>query len=174
MPYNENLSSQVVDYKCVKYGKFSHDSSSCMGKKKTFGEVLVTNYDEIYHRNEPTLGCELSSSITCQRCGVNGKNSCSRMENFGELFESSQNYCNPQRLDHSSQGYAQKPQPLHSDPFHSLPPLSLFEQLMAKMDEHDRKMDDRLERLKKHDNSFDKTSKSSSIFPNFVWDMRQT
>ena len=35
------------------------------------------------------------------------------------------------------------------------------------MDEHDRKMDDRLERLKKHDNSFDINSKSSSIFRNF-------
>ena len=38
---------------------------------------------------------------------------------------------------------------------------------MAKMDERDRRMDDRLERLKKHDNSFDINSKSSSIFPNF-------
>ena len=95
-------------------------------KKKTFGEVLTTNYDEIYHRNEPTLRC-----------------------------------------DHSSQGYAQEPQPLHLDPFHSPPPLSPFEQLMAKMDERDRKMDDRLERLKKHDNSFDINSKSSSIFSNF-------
>ena len=80
MPYNENLSSQVVDYKCAKCGKLGHNSSSCMGKKKIFGEVLATNYDEIYHRNEPTLGCELSSPITCQCCGVNGhdRNSCTR------------------------------------------------------------------------------------------------
>ena len=93
MPYNENLSSQAVDYKYPKCGKFDHDSSSCMGKKKTFGEVLATNYDEIYHRNEPTLV-----------------------------------------YDHSSQGYAQEPQFLYLDPFHSPPPLSPFEQLIAKMD----------------------------------------
>ena len=70
-------------------------------------------------------------------------------------------------MDHSSQGYAQEPQPLHLDPFHSLPPLSQCEQLIAKMDERGRKMDDRLERLKKHDNLFDINSKSFSTFPNF-------
>ena len=53
MPYNENLSSQIVDYKCAKCGKLGHDSSSCIGKKKTFEDVLVTNYDEFYHKNEP-------------------------------------------------------------------------------------------------------------------------
>ena len=47
MPYNENLSSQIVDYKCTKCGKLGHDSSSCMGIKKILGEVLATNYDEI-------------------------------------------------------------------------------------------------------------------------------
>ena len=101
------LSSSIT---CQRCGVNGHDRNSCT-KKKTFGEVLVTNYDEIYPRNEPTLGCELSSSITCQRCGVNGhdRNSCSRMEIFGELFESSQNHFNHQRLDHSSQGYAQEP-----------------------------------------------------------------
>ena len=91
MPYNENLSSQVVDYKCAKCGKLGHDSSSCMGKKKIFGEVLATNYDGVYHRNEPSLGCELSSPITCQCCGVNGhdRNSCTRKKKIGKLFESS-------------------------------------------------------------------------------------
>ena len=48
MPYNENLSSQVFDYKCAKCCKLDHDSSSCMGKKKIFGEVLATNYDGFY------------------------------------------------------------------------------------------------------------------------------
>ena len=141
MPYKENLSSQVVDYKCTKYGKLGHGSSSCIGKRKTFGEVLTTNYDGFYHRNEPTLGCELSSLIICQRCGVNGhdRNSCTRKKKFCELFEYSQNHFNPQQLDHSSQSYAQEPQPLHLDPFHSPSPLSPFEQLMAKIDERDRK-----------------------------------
>ena len=65
MPYNENLSTQVVDFKCAKCGKFSHDSSYCIGKKKIFREVLATNYDEIYLKNESTLGCEPSFLITC-------------------------------------------------------------------------------------------------------------
>ena len=108
MPYYENLSFQVVDYKC---GKLDHDSSSYMGKKKIFGEVLAINYDRIYHRNEPTLKCELCSPITCQRYGVNGhdRNFYTRKKKFGELFESSQNHFNPQQLDHSSQDYTQEP-----------------------------------------------------------------
>ena len=86
-----------------KCGKLGHDLSSCMGKKKTFREVLATNYEKIYHRNEPTLGCEPSFLITCHCCGVNGydRNSCTQKKIFGELFESSQNHFNPQRLDHS-------------------------------------------------------------------------
>ena len=60
-----------------------------MGKKKTFREVLATNYDGFYHRNDPTFGCELSSPITSQRCGINGHdwNSCTKNKKFGELSE---------------------------------------------------------------------------------------
>ena len=54
-----------------------------------------------------------------------------------------------------------------NSPLESSPPLSPMKQLIAKFDEHSRKMDDLFKRLRNHDNSLDKNVKSFPTLSKF-------